>query len=102
MNSAPQLTRTLLIELAPEQCFDGLVHVHIVVRERHLDVRLGPVGVFPMSNRSPCSSTPLIGGSLRIASVSWSTPPPGSVDSSRSKISDVGTYRPVIARFEGA
>ena len=60
-------------------------------------------GMFPMSNRSPCNSTPLIEGSLRIASVSWSSPPtPGSVDSSRSKISDVRTSRPVIARFEGA
>ena len=59
--------------------------------------------MFPMSNRSPCNSTPLIEGSLRIASVSWSSPPtPGSVDSSRSKISDVRTSRPVIARFKGA
>ena len=47
MKPAPPVMRTLLIELVPEQRFDGLVHVPVVVGERHLDVGLEPVGDVP-------------------------------------------------------
>ena len=47
MKPAPPVTRTLLIGLVPEQRFDGLVHVPVVVGERHLNVGLEPVGDVP-------------------------------------------------------